>query len=86
MFDLCDTIVLRPFGTPNYIFVQYDCNVITKLEELKSKIEWKHLDCIDDSLKNDKLLEEKGQFRNHLQLSYQHKKILKNDKLVKILP
>jgi len=66
MFDLCDTIVLRPFGSTNYIFIKYDQSKIIDLNQLRSKIEWKHLDCIDDSHKNDKLLEEKGQFRNHI--------------------
>ena len=55
MFDLCDIIVLKPFGSPNNIFIKYDQNDITNLEKLRSKITWKHLDCIEESLKNEKL-------------------------------
>ena len=40
MFDLCDTIVLRPFGTPNYIFIEYNHDLMTNLDQLRSKITW----------------------------------------------
>jgi len=47
-------------------------------------ITWKHIDSLDESLKNDKLKE--NSFQQHIQLSYQHKKILVSDKLEYIFP
>jgi len=85
-FDLCDVIVLRPFGSYDYIFLKYNRDLITNLDQLREKITWKHLDSLDESFKNEELKEEKGAFRNHLQLSYQHKKILISDKLKHVLP
>ena len=86
MFDMVNIIVLRPFGSDDYIFIRYDRSKITTLEQLRSKITWKHLESLDDSYKNEDLKEEEGKFREHLQLSYQHKRILVSDYLKYILP
>jgi hypothetical protein len=85
-FDLCDVIVLRPFGALDYIFLKYNRDLITNLNHLRENIKWKHLDSLDESFKNEELKEENGVFRNHLQLSYQHKMILISDELKYILP
>ena len=69
-FDLCDVIVLRPFGANDYIFLKYNRDLITNLNDLRDQITWQHLDSLDSSLKNSELLEEGGEFRKHLQLSY----------------
>ena len=85
-FDMTDVIVLRPFGAHDNIFLKYNRALITNLSHLREKITWKHLESLDDELKNEDLKEEKGAFRSHLQLSYQHKKILISDELKYILP
>jgi len=40
IFDMKNIIVLRPFGSHNYIFVPYDKALITNLDQLRSKITW----------------------------------------------
>jgi len=39
-FDMCNIVVIRPFGSENYIFIPYDRATITNLEQLRSKITW----------------------------------------------
>jgi len=70
--DMNNVIVLRLFGTDKYIYIKYDRANITNLDQLREKIPWSKVDSIDDSIKNKNLKEEKGLFRNHLQLSYLH--------------
>jgi len=39
-FDMCDVIVLRPFGANDYIFQKYNRETITNLSHLREKITW----------------------------------------------
>lgn len=58
MFDMCNVVVLRPFGSDDYIYVPWNRNTLTTLDQLKQHVTWKHLDCLDSSLKNDQLKSE----------------------------
>tara|TARA_B110000285_G_C15068514_1_gene586576 strand:- start:1247 stop:1504 length:258 start_codon:yes stop_codon:yes gene_type:complete len=66
MFDMVDVIVLRPFGSYDYVFLKYDHASIDTLKDLRNKISWNHLNNLDESFKNNELKAEGGKFREHL--------------------
>ena len=66
MFDMVNVIVLRPFGSYDYVFFKYDHSSIDSLTDLRSKITWDHLNNLDETLKNNELKKEGEKFREHL--------------------
>jgi hypothetical protein len=85
-FDMINVIPLRPFGGSDYIFIKYNPNTVTNLKHLRDHVQWKHIESLDSELRNDKLVEDGGKFREYLQMSYHHKKILISDELKYIFP
>jgi hypothetical protein len=55
IIDLVNVIVLRPFGSDDYIFVKYNKASLTCLDQLRNHITWKHLDSLDETFKNEDL-------------------------------